>query len=85
MSMAIHGYVGLDIPYRANLLRPVHIVRQTIPNPDTQISAYHTNSGLSIGPVWARVSRRISIIPGSITNQVSGYARYAGNKGLVVC
>ena len=82
MSMAIQGYVGLDIPYRANLPRPVQIVRQFVSNPETQISAYHANIGLSIAPQNRRESRRITNIPGRITNPIAGYAGYAGNKGF---
>ena len=82
MSMDIQGYVGLDIPYRANLPRPVQIVRQFVSNPETQISAYHANIGLSIAPQNRRESRRITNIPGRITNPIAGYAGYAGNKGF---
>lgn len=78
----MRGYVGLDIPYRAAFLRPVQIVRQFVSNRETQISAYHTNIGLSIAPQKSGESRRITTIPGRITNQVSGYAGYAGNSGL---
>ena len=78
----MRGYEGLDIPYRAAFLRPVQIVRQFVSNRETQISAYHTNIGLSIPPQYGRVHRRITFIPGRITNQVSGYAGYAGNSGL---
>ena len=78
----MRGYVGLDIPYRASFQRPVQIVRQFISNHETLISAYHTNIGLSSLPQNGGESRRIDYIPGRITNQVSGYAGYAGNKGL---
>lgn len=78
----MRGYVGLDIPYRAAFQRPVQIVRQFISNHETLIAAYHANIGLSSLPQNGRESRRITYIPGRITNQVSGYAGYAGNKGL---
>jgi len=48
----ICGYGGLDTLIRADFLRPVHIVRQTISNPETGISRicpYHNYEGLSIG------------------------------------
>ena len=79
------GYEGLDIPYRAAFQRPVQIVRQFISNLETQISrisAYHRFEGLSSIPQNGGESRRITTIPGMITNPISGYAGYAGNKGL---
>ena len=81
----MRGYSGLDTLIRAAFLRPVQIVRQFVSNRETQICrlyAYHNYEGLSIAPQYARESRRIRHIPGRITNQVSGYAGYAGNKGL---
>ena len=47
------GYEGLGTLIRAGFLRPVHIVRQTISNLETQIrriSAYHNYKGLSRAP-----------------------------------
>ena len=87
MSMVICGYEGLDTLIRAAFLRLVQIVRQFIPNHETQIcriSAYHRFEGLSIATQYAREPRRITYIPGRITNQVSGYAGYAGYVGLKV-
>jgi hypothetical protein len=76
------GYEGLDIPYRAAFLRPVQIVRQFISNHETLIAPYHTYEGLSSILQNGGESRKITTIPGRITNPISGYAGYAGNKGL---
>jgi hypothetical protein len=76
---------GLDTLIRAAFPRPVQIVRQTIPNHETQISrisAYHKNNGLSIPSQNGGEARRTTTIPGRITNPIVGYARYAGNNGL---
>jgi len=75
-GLAKRGYEGLDILLSTAFPRPVHIVRQTIPNPDTlisRISAYHRFEGLSSIPQYRREPRRITDILG-ITNQVSKYA-----------
>jgi hypothetical protein len=82
------GYEGLGTLIRAGFQGPVHIVRQTISNLETQIrriSAYHRYEGLSIAPQYARESRRIRHIPGRITNPMSGICGYVGNNGLKVC
>ncbi len=76
------GISGLVTLIREPLLRPVQIVRQFISNLETRIAAYHANQGLSSLPQKARESRRITHIPGRITNPIAGYARYAGNNGL---
>jgi hypothetical protein len=87
-GLAKHKYMGLcglDTLIREASLRPVQIVRQFVSNRETQIcriSAYHRFEGLSIAPEKSRESRRITNIPGSITNQVSGYARYVDMKVL---
>jgi hypothetical protein len=85
MSMVIQGHEGLDTLIRAAFLRPVQIVRQFISNHETgisRISAYHANDGLSSIPQYARGQRRITTIPGRITNPIVGYAQYAGYIGL---
>ena len=77
MMRGLVGYEGLDTLIRAAFLRPVHIVRQTISNPDTLISriyAYHNYEGLSIAPQYARESRRITNTPIGITNPIWRYA-----------
>ena len=92
IGLAKRGYGGLDTLIRATFQGPVHIVRQFISNPETQISAYHTNIGLSIAPEKTREARRITNIPGKITNLISrvwglcGYVVwwFVGNKGFVV-
>jgi len=76
------GISGLVTLIREPLLRPVQIVRQFISNHETRIATYHNYEGLSSIPQNGGESRRITTIPGRITNQVSGYAGYAGNKGL---
>lgn len=81
MMSGLVRYSGLDTLIRAAFQGPVQIVRQTIPNHETQvsrISAYHRFEGLSIAPQNGGESRRINHIPIGITNQVSGYARYGG-------
>jgi hypothetical protein len=75
-SLDIQGYGGLDTLIRAGFLRPVQIVRQTISHTETQIrriSAYHNYEGLSSIPQNGGESRRITYIPGRITNPMSGY------------
>ena len=76
------GLSGLGTLIRAAFQRPVHIVRQFVSNPETQISAYHANIGLSIAPEKTREARRITSIPGRITNQVSGICGYVDMKVL---
>jgi hypothetical protein len=66
------GYEGLDSLIRAAFQRPVHIVRQTIPNPETQmsrISTYHNYEGLSRA-LKNQGIKRISISIG-ITNPIT--------------
>jgi hypothetical protein len=80
------GHGGLDTLIRAAFLRPVQIMRQTIPNHETQISrisAYHENNGLSRA-LKNQGIKRITHIPGRITNPIVGYAGYAGHIGLKV-
>ena len=87
MSMVICGYEGLDTLIRAAFQGPVHIVRQTIPNPDTlisRISAYHNYNGLSSIPQYRREPRRITTILG-ITNHITKVWGLCGYIGLVVC
>jgi hypothetical protein len=82
-GLAIQWFGGLGTLIRAAFLRPVHIVRQSIPNLETgisRISTYHANSGLSSLPLQARVHRRITTIPGRITNQVSGICGYVAMR-----
>jgi len=74
------GLSGLVTLIREPFLRPVHIVRQTIPNPETgnsRYAAYHENKGLSSMPQNRRESRRTTHIPGRITNPIVGYAGLA--------
>jgi hypothetical protein len=88
VGLRIQCYEGLGTLIRAGFQGPVHIVRQTISNHETQIrriSAYHNYKGLSIGPVWARVHRRITHIPIGITNPISWLLSICGYKGLKVC
>lgn len=76
------GLSGLGTLIRAAFQRPVQIVRQFVSNPETQISAYHTNIGLSIAPEKTRESRRIRDIPIGITNPMSGICGYVDMKVL---
>ena len=74
-SLDIQGYGGLDTLIRAGFLRPVQIVRQTISHTETQIrriSAYHNYEGLS-SALKNQGIKRITHIPGRITNPMSGY------------
>ena len=81
----MRGYEGLDLCgldtlRRADFQEPVQIVRQTISNLDTLICPYHRYEGLSIAPQNRRESRRITHIPGRITNPMSGICGYADMK-----
>ena len=85
MMSGLVGYEGLGTLIRAAFLRPVQIVRQFISNHETQISrisAYHRFEGLSSLPQNGGESRRITYIPGRITNQVSGICGYVDMKVL---
>ena len=87
VRLVIQGYEGLDTLIRATFQGPVHIVRQTIPNPDTlisRISAYHRFEGLSSIPQYRREPRRITSILG-ITNHITKVWGLCGYIGLVVC
>ena len=86
VGLGIQCYEGLDTLIRAAFQGPVHIMRQFKPHSETnqyaQYASYHRFEGLSIAPEKTRESRRITSIPGRITNQVSGICGYVGNNGL---
>ena len=77
------GYEGLVTLIREPLLRPVQIVRQFISNHETLISAYHRFEGLSRA-LKNQGIKRITHIPGRITNPISGIWWICGYEGLKV-
>ena len=72
MMSGLVGYEGLGTLLRAGFQRPVQIVRQFISNHETRIAAYHNYEGLS-SALKNQGIKRITHIPGRITNPMSGY------------
>jgi hypothetical protein len=74
------GICGLVTLKREASLRPVQIVRQTIPNLETGNSlspAYHRYKGLSRAPQKSGESKEITNTPIGITNLIWGYGGLA--------
>ena len=73
MMSGLVGYEGLGTLLRAGFQRPVQIVRQFISNLETLNSLISHIQRFVKHPQNGGESRRITHIPGRITNPMSGY------------